>query len=552
MKKIILFFTLLICLANLSAQNKPNPLPQSKYKLVVIAHRGNHVKVPENTIASLKDAIKAKADYVEIDLRTTKDGQLVLHHDATIDRMTDGKGNVKDLTLAEIQNLKVSNKNKPSKKTYRIPLFAEVLKTCKNKINIYLDFKDADVAETFKQIQAAGMENQVVVYVNSIPQYKKWRSAAPQIPLITSVIDGVTNKEQLSYFLSQGTIEVLDNIYDTGMVATANENGVAVWMDVESDDETPDIWNTALAKGIQGIQTDHPEALIKYLDEKGLRNGFGKDLTKVDPYAQYRNKNYRELKNIKYGNAPDDQNTFDAYIPNNLQNGAKVIVYIHGGSWSRGDKSEFPKQLIDELAGKRGYVVASMNYRLVKDGNNRFPAQIEDVKKLIEFISKNAKKYKYNGDEYALMGGSAGAHLAMLYAYGHDDKKQVKTVVDLWGPTDLTDKSIRPDGSDADNTVINFLGEKDVNAQITKDASPALFLTKETAVPTILFHGEKDPLVNVSQAKNLYKKLQDLQVPSELEIYPDEKHGVSPAAAVDVFSKMIKWLEKYYPANKSN
>ena len=548
MKKTFLLLALWFCVANLFAQEKTASLPKTKYNLVVIAHRGDHTKVPENTIASLKEAIKSGADYAEIDLRTTKDGYLVLQHDATVDRMTNGTGKIKDLTLSEIQQLKVNNKNKPSKKTYRIPTFEEVLKTCKNKINIYLDFKDADVAETFRQIQAAGMENQVAVYVNSIPQYKQWREIAPKIPLITSVIEGITHKEQLSFFLGQASIEALDNIYDTGMIATANDNEVAVWMDVESDDESPEIWDAALSKGIQGIQTDHPKALVEYLDKNGLRNGRGRDLTQADPYAKYRSRSYRELKNIKYGDAPDGQNTFDAYIPKNIQPGAKVIIYIHGGGWSGGDKSEFPKQLIEELAGKRGYVVVSMNYRLVKDNTNRFPAQIEDVKKLVAFISKNAKRYEYNGNEYALMGGSAGGHLAMLYAYGYDENKQVKTVVDLWGPTDLTDKAVRPDGSDADNTVIRFLGEKDVNAQITKDASPSWHLTKETAVPTILFHGGKDPLVNVSQAKNLYQKLQEMNVPSALEIYPEEKHGVSPAAAVDVFAKMLSWLDKYYPA----
>ncbi|HRP57744.1 prolyl oligopeptidase family serine peptidase, partial [Agriterribacter sp.] len=131
---------------------------------------------------------------------------------------------------------------------------------------------------------------------------------------------------------------------------------------------------------------------------------------------------------------------------------------------------------------------------------------------------------------------------------GYDDRKQVKTVIDLWGPTDLTDKTVRPDGSDADKTVINFLGEKDVHAQITKDASPAYHLTKGTAVPTILFHGGEDPLVDVSQAKNLYKKLLELDIPAQLEIYPGEKHGVGPAAAIDVFDKIFLWLEKYYPS----
>jgi dipeptidyl aminopeptidase/acylaminoacyl peptidase len=146
------------------------------------------------------------------------------------------------------------------------------------------------------------------------------------------------------------------------------------------------------------------------------------------------------------------------------------------------------------------------------------------------------------------MGGSAGAHLAMLYAYKHDAKKQVKTVVNLWGPTDLTDKSIRPDGSDADNTVIRLLGTPDHKAQICVDASPLVHLTKETSVPTISFHGVEDPLVNVSQAENLHKKLQSLGTLSQLELYPKEKHGMSASAAVDVFSKMVAWLEKQYPA----
>ena len=547
MRRIYLILFLLLSACFVFSQQKAL-LPETKYKLAVIAHRGNHVKVPENTLESVKAAIKSGADYVEIDLRTTKDGYLVIHHDATVDRMTNGTGNVKDLTLAEIQQLKVADKNKPTKKTYRVPTFAEILKAAKGKINIYLDFKDADVTETYKQIQEAGMEKQVVVYINKIPQYKEWRKTAPGMPLITSVIEEVKNKEQLTFFLGQGTIEVLDNIYDREMVAAANDNGVAVWLDVQSDHEGADDWNQALQKGIQGMQTDYPEALIAYLNKNGLRNGLGKDLTKEDPYAKYKKKTYRELKNIKYGKAPGDENMLDAYIPKNVQPNARVIVYIHGGGWTRGDKSEFPPQLIEELTGKRGYLVVSMNYRLVKDGQNRFPAQIEDVKKALEFLSKNANKYEYNGNEYALMGGSAGAHLAMLYAYRYDEKKQIKTVIDLWGPTDFTDKSVRPDGSNADNIVINFLGEKDENAQIAKDASPAYHLTKETAVPTILFHGGQDPLVNVSQAENLYKKLQALGIPAQLEIYPEEKHGVGPAAAVDVFSKTFAWLEKYYPA----
>ncbi|HRQ50104.1 MAG TPA: glycerophosphodiester phosphodiesterase family protein, partial [Agriterribacter sp.] len=332
MRRIFPVLFLLLSACFVFAQEKV-PLPETKHKLAVIAHRGNHVKVPENTVAAVKAAVKSGADYAEIDLRTTKDGYLVIHHDATVDRMTNGTGNIKDLTLAELKQLKVADKNKPTKKTYRIPTFREVLEAAKGKINIYLDFKDAGVAETYRQIADAGMEKQVAVYVNTIPQYREWRKTAPGIPLIASVIEEVKNKDQLLFFLEQGTIEVLDNVSDAEMLAAANDNGVAVWLDVQSDDEAPGQWNGALQKGIQGIQTDHPEALIAYLNRSGLRNGLGKDLTKEDPYAKYKKKTYRELKNIKYGKAPGDANMLDAYFPKEMGPNARVIVYIHGGGW---------------------------------------------------------------------------------------------------------------------------------------------------------------------------------------------------------------------------
>ena len=360
---------------------------------------------------------------------------------------------------------------------------------------------------------------------------------------MTSLLEDIKNKEQLKFFLGQVAIEVLDNIGEQDMVQTAQAEGVAVWLDVQSPSEGKDSWDSALHKGVQGVQTDNPEALVKYLNANGWRDGLAGNATHVPKKPAY-----QSLLDVPYGDAEGKENMLDAYVPENHTVNTKVIVYIHGGSWSRGDKSEFPKQLIDELVGKKGYIVVSMNYRLVKDGKNLFPAQIEDVKKAIAFLASQSKKYRFNGNEFALMGGSAGAHLAMLYAYAHDPGKLVKTVVNLWGPTDLSDKSVRADGSDANNTVIRFLGEADPKAPICLEASPLLHLTKASAVPTIIFHGVQDPLVHVSQAENLHKKLQSLEVKSQLELYPDEKHGMSAASAVDVFDKIVSWLDGQYPA----
>jgi glycerophosphoryl diester phosphodiesterase len=243
------------------AQHAASPLPVSKHAFIVISHRASHLKFPENTLVAIEDGIRAGVDYVELDLRTTKDGYLVLSHDASIDRMTDGKGDVKDLTLADIKKLRVTSPDPADKKVYRIPEFKDVLSCCKDRMNIYLDFKDADPEETYRQIQAAGMEKQVVVYLNKTSQYRPWRKVAPAMPLMTGVPESIKTPEQLDVLLGQVQIEVVDNLRDSAMLAVARRNGVAVWLDVQSSDEGPVSWSQALRRNIQGVQTDHPDCI---------------------------------------------------------------------------------------------------------------------------------------------------------------------------------------------------------------------------------------------------------------------------------------------------
>jgi glycerophosphoryl diester phosphodiesterase len=256
---------------------------------------------------------------------------------------------------------------------------------------------------------------------------------------------------------------------------------------------------------------------------------------------------YKQFLDLPYSK-DDEADIMDLYMPNTYTN-AKVIVYLHGSGWTGGDKKEFPKQLIDELVGKRKYIVVSANYRLIKEGKNRFPAQMEDINKIFTFLVEKASQYHFNGTDFALMGGSAGAHLAMLYAYGYDKEKRVKTVVDFWGPTDLVDKTVRIENKDANAKVENLLGTTDQNAQICFDASPYYRLSASTGVPTILFHGGQDPLVPVSQADKLHTKLLELKIPTEYAYYPNEKHGMKGAAGIDVLIKTLAWLNKYFPAN---
>jgi acetyl esterase/lipase len=363
------------------------------------------------------------------------------------------------------------------------------------------------------------------------------------MPLTASLPESIRTKEDLAVLYEQMHLEVIDNVRDSSILNYANSHGTHVWLDVQSADENPIKWNEALQNGVQGVQTDHPEALISYLNKNKFRNG---STARAVTYPVIAAPTYRTIKDVPYSFA-SSENIMDVYFPQ-LYDSAKVLIYIHGGSWVSGDKGEFPKYLIDELVGKRKYILVSMNYRLIKDGKNRFPSQMEDVTNAMKFLTGAAKKYHFNDHEFAIMGGSAGGYMAMLYAFGYDTKKQVKTVVDFWGPTDLADKSVRADGSDGDRAASNLLGEPDSHAKIATDASPFYRITKESAVPTIFFHGGDDPLVPVSQAKKMYEKMLTYGTPVHLEIYPGEKHGISGAIRMDLYTKTLAWIDKYFPA----
>lgn len=248
-------------------------LPAQKHKFTIVAHRGDHVDVPENTLAAYEKAIEHNIDYVEIDLRTTKDSVLVIMHDGTVDRMTDGKGKVKDLTFAEIQQLKVQDKNKPGSPTYPIPTFEEVLKTCKSKVHIYLDFKDASVQQAYDMIRKYHMEREVIVYINAPQQYIDWQRIAPAMPLMVSLPGNIKSAAELKAFFAKTPVALLDGDYSdytADMVTAAKAAGIAAWPDIQSPGESAN-WDKALALGFTGLQTDHPAALAAYLHGKGVR-----------------------------------------------------------------------------------------------------------------------------------------------------------------------------------------------------------------------------------------------------------------------------------------
>ena len=132
--------------------------------IIVIAHRGANRSAPENTLEAYRRAIELGCDYVEVDVRQTKDGVLVLMHDRTVDRTTDGSGTIEDLTLAEIRSLSAGSKFGPNWSGEKVPTFEQALEVCRGRIRVYVDAKAGPVEEVFATIELHQMVHDVVIY----------------------------------------------------------------------------------------------------------------------------------------------------------------------------------------------------------------------------------------------------------------------------------------------------------------------------------------------------------------------------------------------------
>ena len=114
------------------------------------------------------------------------------------------------------------------------------------------------------------MQNNVVVYLNKEEQYGQWKNIAPHVPLMASLPENM-NIAQLNNLLDTRPLDVVDNAYNNDLVNLMHKRNIAVWLDVQSKDEGPATWEQALRLGADGLQTDHPEKLIKYLEDQGKR-----------------------------------------------------------------------------------------------------------------------------------------------------------------------------------------------------------------------------------------------------------------------------------------
>jgi acetyl esterase/lipase len=251
-----------------------------------------------------------------------------------------------------------------------------------------------------------------------------------------------------------------------------------------------------------------------------------------------------DMKNISYGS--DTAQNMDIYLPAGRDTQkTKVILFIHGGAWSNGDKNDFNEAIAAIKTQLQEYAIFNINYRFAKNDSTRFPAQFTDVQSALAFIESKAAEYKVNVNIVGLIGASAGAHLAMLEAYKNNKKGKIKAVVDLFGPSDLTDLyNNHPSPEQARPVLVNFLGATPAtNPEVYVEASPINFINAQT-VPTKIFHGSDDKVVPIAQSDALKARLDANNVKADMTIYQGEGHGWHDNNLPDTYQKTINFIKE--------
>ena len=237
-------------------------------QIAVIAHRGEHIHHVENSIAAIQSAAALGADYAELDVRTTHDGKLVLMHDATVDRTTDGHGSVRSLTLEQIRALHLRAENEPAPTNEGVPTFDEALDAAHGKISIYLDWKDASPEAIFQALSAHDMVKHVVVY-GGIEQLHRLQELAPGIRVMPEADDANTLKK-MAEVLKPTVVAFEQSDFKPELLKQALDMKADIYVDRLWAQDTPELWQDAIDRGAKGIQTNHPAELLEFLRAKNL------------------------------------------------------------------------------------------------------------------------------------------------------------------------------------------------------------------------------------------------------------------------------------------
>jgi acetyl esterase/lipase len=260
-------------------------------------------------------------------------------------------------------------------------------------------------------------------------------------------------------------------------------------------------------------------------------------------------------QNIPYAGDTLKKHLLDIYLPANATATTPLVIWVHGGGWRVNDKYAdmgYMKNTVRSFIEK-GYALASIDYR--HSTTAPFPAQAQDCNAAIQFLYDNATKYKLNKDKFALIGFSAGGHLASLIALALNNnvsdfypanKKpsfKIKLVLDFYGPSDFLSFVGAADPNITSDPISTLLGASPIKRpDLSERASPVTYVDKNDP-PFFIVHGEKDNDVPYQQSVLLQSYLDLAKVKNELTIVKDAPHYGEMFDVEEIRGRLFAFLE---------
>jgi acetyl esterase/lipase len=270
-------------------------------------------------------------------------------------------------------------------------------------------------------------------------------------------------------------------------------------------------------------------------------------------------------ENITYGKAGDVELKLDMARPEG-DGPFPAIVFIHGGGWTGGNRQAYKTQI--QEAAKRGYVAATITYRLMKFDQAKketataepiFPAQIHDAKAAIRWVRANAEKYHVDPNRIGVTGASAGGHLSLLVGLTDKDSQlegesgsprqssRVQAVVNVFGPTEMAS------GYETSSVAYLFRlfmgGTPEEAAETYKKASPLTYVSKDDP-PVLTLHGDQDKLVPIAQATMLDEKMKSAGAPHTMKVYEGQCNGFATKYNQEAWKATWDFFDQHLKAEK--
>jgi glycerophosphoryl diester phosphodiesterase len=242
-------------------------------RIEIVAHRGANERAPENSMAALKLCIDWGVDYLEVDVRRSRDGVLYNFHDPILGRTTGGFGLFSAHSSRKIDTLDMGSKFGREFRGERVPKIKDILEYCSGKIKIYFDVKDADLHLLVDLVRARRMEDSSFFWFADSKKALELKRIAPELTLKINADTADLVKKAAEEF-DAGIIECGFHLLSDGMIAACREKGMKLM--VRQGQEDREVFRRIVRSGADMVNLDQPDVFIEVLREES-GEGSGKD-----------------------------------------------------------------------------------------------------------------------------------------------------------------------------------------------------------------------------------------------------------------------------------